>query len=88
MKDEAMARVNVHGKSLHAHPDGRSILIVKERARCAIQGMPFSCIPISLIDGAAKENTLSLNDLPKKRAHPNIKAPSTLSQMLLKRISI
>ena len=50
----------------HVHPAERSIRTLKERIRCTIQGLPFSCIPKGTIVGAMFECNSDLNRLPRK----------------------
>ena len=44
----------------------RSILTVKERARCLLHSPPFTCTPKGIVVGAMFECVNNLNRLPRK----------------------
>ena len=66
LKEKLSIPVNVVDKNTHVHAVERSIRTIKERIRCTIQSLPFSCIPKLIIEGAVAEATENLNRLPRR----------------------
>jgi len=69
---------NILDVDLKNHPAERSIRVVKERVRCTLQSLPFSCIPKGIIVSAVYEAIEKINRLPRPRGISSTLSPLTI----------
>ena len=68
----------------HVHLAERSILTVKERARCLLHSPPFTCTPKGIVVGDMFEWVINLNRLPRKKSIAEHLSPLAIVSNVLK----